>query len=303
DYPLEELAEYIDWTFFFTAWEMTGRFPEILDDPDRGDEAKKLYDDAKALLDRIISEKALTAHGAAAIFPAASLPEDEITVFAVDGGEKEIGRIHALRQQKKKEKTPYYLSLADFIAPAPDSASPQSPSPADHLGFFAVTAGHGLEEFSRAYREAGDDYHAIMAQVLADRLAEAFAERLHEIVRTDLWGYAPGEDLSKADLFKVRYQGIRPAPGYPPCPDHAEKLLVHQLLNADENLDMDLTESYMMVPAASVSGYYIGHPESFYFSVGKLRRDQVEDFARRWKIEAEEAERRLASVLAYEPKD
>ncbi|MCF7929203.1 MAG: B12-binding domain-containing protein, partial [Spirochaetales bacterium] len=149
DYPLEELAEYIDWTFFFTAWEMSGRFPEILDDPDRGDEAKKLYDDAKALLDRIISEKALTAHGAAAIFPAASLPGDEITVFAVDGGEKEIGRIHALRQQKKKEKTPYYLSLADFIAPAPDSASPQSPSPADHLGFFAVTAGHGLEEFSR----------------------------------------------------------------------------------------------------------------------------------------------------------
>ena len=292
DHPLEELAQYIDWTFFFVAWELNGKYPAIFDDPEMGTEAKKLYADARSMLSRIIDDKLLTAHGVCGFWPAVSLYNDDIVLFKDESREEEVGRFHMLRQQREKKSTDYYLSLADYIAPEDAPAS-------DYLGLFAVTAGIGLEKMVAEFEAANDDYSAIMAKILADRLAEAFAERLHEMVRKELWGYDPEEKLTTEELLQVRYRGIRPAPGYPPCPDHRDKILLSKLLNTGTTVDIELTESCMMVPGASVSGYYMAHPEAKYFAVGKVDKEQVVDYAKRRGESIEEAERWLASVLAY----
>jgi 5-methyltetrahydrofolate--homocysteine methyltransferase len=293
NYPLEVLTEYIDWTFFFIAWQMKGRFPEIFDDPVVGTEARTLYDDARAMLRDMIETKALEARGAIFIYPAARTPDDTIEIYRDEDRVAIVGRWHTLRQQKKKEKVDYYLSLSDFVAEK-DSGVP------DYIGGFCTNAGFGLENYIQQFRSAGDDYHEILAKILADRLAEALAERLHEEVRTTWWGYAPDESISRDDLFAVRYQGIRPAPGYPPCPDHHDKEQLFVMLEADK-LGISLTESYMMVPAAATSGYYFSHPESHYFGVGKLQLDQVSDWARRKGVTLAQAERWLQPVLGYEP--
>ncbi len=294
-YPIDELARYIDWGFFFYSWQMKGRFPEILDDPELGTEARTLYEDAQALLRRIIDEKLLSAHGVLGFWPANATDDDNIELYTDDSRAEIRGVIHTLRQQKRKSETPYYLSLSDYIAPKATGVR-------DYMGAFAVTAGDGLHALSGEYEAAGDDFRAILSKVLADRLAEAFAERLHERVRKEFWGYAPAENLDLEQLLQVGYQGIRPAPGYPPCPDHADKAILWDLLEP-ERYGMTLTESYMMVPAASVSAYLFMHPESKYFSVGRVARDQVEDYAARKDIPRSDAERRLQSVLAYEPEE
>jgi 5-methyltetrahydrofolate--homocysteine methyltransferase len=293
DYPLDELARYIDWGFFFYSWQMKGRFPDILNDPELGAEARKLYDDARALLRKIIEERRLEARAVLGFWPANATGDDTIELYSDDARGEIRAAVPTLRQQKAKRETPHYLSLSDYIAP-------ERTGVADYMGAFAVTAGIGLEEFAAEYQTAGDDYTAILAKVLADRLAEAFAERLHERVRKEFWGYAPDEELSIEELLQVRYQGIRPAPGYPPCPDHTDKAILWDVLEP-ERLGITLTESYMMVPPASVSAYCFMHPESKYFSVGRVARDQVEDYASRKGITVAEAERRLQSVLAYEP--
>ena len=295
NYPIDELARYIDWGFFFYSWQMKGRFPEILDDPELGTEARKLYEDAQALLRRIIDEKLLSAHGVLGFWPSNATEDDDIELYTDDSRAGIRGVIQTLRQQKRKSETPYYLSLSDYVAPKTTGVR-------DYMGAFAVTAGHGLDALSGEYQAAGDDFRAILSKVLADRLAEAFAERLHERVRKEFWGYAPEENLDLEQLLQVSYQGIRPAPGYPPCPDHADKAILWDLLDP-ERYGMTLTESYMMVPPASVSAYLFMHPESKYFSVGRVSRDQVEDYAARKDITVADAERRLQSVLAYEPEE
>jgi 5-methyltetrahydrofolate--homocysteine methyltransferase len=271
---------------------MKGKYPMIFDDPQVGEEARRLYDDAQEMLDEIISEQALEARGAIFLYPAARRDGDSIEMYTDESRTTVLARWHTLRQQKKKETLDYYLSLSDFIADRDSGIN-------DYIGGFCTNAGFGLDEYVRRFKADGDDYREILAKIMADRLAEAFAERLHEEVRTTWWGYAPDEKLSNNELFAVRYQGIRPAPGYPPCPDHQDKALLFSLLRADE-LDMGLTESYMMVPAAATSGFYFSHPQSQYFGVGKLQRDQVEDWARRKGLTVQEAERWLQTVLAYE---
>ncbi|SIQ18838.1 methionine synthase (B12-dependent) [Alkalispirochaeta americana] len=293
DYPLESLRDYIDWSFFFVAWEMTGKFPHILDDPRLGAEARKLYQDAQDMLDDMIASGLPRAAGAVFLYPAARTATDTINIYRDESRREVIARWHTLRQQKRKERVPYSLSLSDYL-------TEESSDIPDYIGGFCTCAGLGLEEYLKKFRAEGDDYHAILAQTLADRLAEAFAEKLHQEVRRTWWGYAPGENLSQEDILAVRYQGIRPAPGYPPCPDHQDKEMLFSLLEA-EKLGISLTESYMMVPAAATSGFYFSHPESRYFSVGKIQRDQVADWALRKGISCAEAERLLAPVLAYDP--
>ncbi|MFP4231872.1 MAG: methionine synthase [Spirochaetaceae bacterium] len=293
DYPVEELARYIDWGYFFYQWEMKGRFPDILDDPKLGAEARRLYDDARELLRRIIEERLLAAHGVLGFWPANSTDDDNIELYTDDTRTRKQAVIQTLRQQKRKSETPYYLSLSDYIAPVGTGVD-------DYMGAFAVTAGDGLDELAGSFQRAGDDFRAILVKVLADRLAEAFAERLHERVRKEYWGYAPQESLELEELLQVRYRGIRPAPGYPPCPDHADKGILWDILSP-ERCGITLTESYMMVPPASVSAYCFMHPDSKYFSVGRIARDQVEDYAARKGVSVAEVERRLQSVLAYEP--
>ncbi|POQ98499.1 methionine synthase [Alkalispirochaeta sphaeroplastigenens] len=292
DYPLESLRDYIDWSFFFVAWEMPGKFPQILDDPRLGGEARQLYHDAREMLDQMISSGDIGAAGAIFLYPAASTERDTIQIYRDESRREVIASWHTLRQQKRKERVPYYLSLSDYLAEE-GSGIP------DYIGGFCTCAGLGLDEYVQRFRDRGDDYRAILAQTLADRLAEALAEKLHQEVRKNWWGYAPAEDLSQEDILAVRYQGIRPAPGYPPCPDHQDKEMLFSLLEA-EQLGLTLTESYMMVPAAATSGFYFSHPESRYFSVGKIQPDQVEDWASRKGISRSEAERLLAPVLAYD---
>jgi len=290
DYPLEEIRPLIDWSYFFLAWDIPGRFPEILEDPEKGPEARKLYGQAREILDMIEKEGLLKATGAAGFWPARQRGDD-IVLFTDEACTAEAALLPTLRQQRKKDKTPYYLSLSDYIAPE-DAGVP------DYLGLFAVTAGGNLA--GTLERIAGDDdYLQIMVKILADRLAEAFAEALHREVRTSLWPYASGEDLSPAELLKKRYRGIRPAPGYPPCPDHTDKRLIFSLLDPAGKTGITLTESCMMVPEASVSGFYFAHPESAYFSVGKIERDQVQDLAKRKIIDIDEAEKWLSSILSY----
>ncbi|MCX6148705.1 MAG: methionine synthase [Candidatus Kapabacteria bacterium] len=288
DYPLEKLREYIDWTYFFLAWEMKGKYPKIFDDPERGEEAKKLFDDANQFLDRIINEKLLRANGVFGIFPANTVGDD--IHFKDENNDNQI--FYALRQQSKKQNGGTNLSVADYIAPIESGKK-------DYIGAFAVTAGVGVEEIVKEFEKDHDDYNSIMAKILADRLAEAFAEHLHELVRTQYWGYSDLEAFTLDDMLGERYMGIRPAHGYPSLPDHTEKITLFNVLNASENADVELTESFMMRPGASVSGLYFAHPESSYFPIGKINKEQIIDYAKRKNISIEEAERWLSPNLGY----
>lgn len=286
NYPLEDIRKYIDWTPFFQTWMMAGRYPGIFQDAVVGVEAKKLFDDANRMLDEIVSKKQLQASGVIAFYEAVNDGDD---VHLSEGG-KPVGTFHFLRQQNKKAEGLPNFCLADFVAPEKGK---------DYFGMFAVTAGLGLEKIIEQCKKKHDDYSEIMAKALADRLAEAFAECLHEKVRKELWGYDSREQLSNEDLIAEKYSGIRPAPGYPACPDHTEKKLLFELLDAGK-AGIALTESYAMYPAAAVSGFYFSHPDSKYFGLGKIEKDQVEDYARRKGMRVQEVEKWLASNLSYD---
>jgi 5-methyltetrahydrofolate--homocysteine methyltransferase len=288
DLPLEELVPYIDWSPFFHVWELRGVYPGILDHPEQGQAARDLWKSGRELLDRIVRERLLTARGVYGIFPANSDGED-IVLYADESRKGELVRFHTLRQQAETPDERPRLALSDFIAPRESGR-------ADHLGAFAVTAGAGLDSLVESFQRDHDDYRSILAKALADRLAEAFAERLHELVRRE-WGYGRGENLSKEELWKEKYRGIRPAPGYPACPDHTEKRALWQLLDVAGATGIELTESFAMHPAASVSGLYFAHPEARYFSVGKIGLDQAADYAARKGMPLEEIERWLAPNL------
>ena len=264
---------------------MKGSYPKILSDPHRGAEAKKLFDDAQKMLDRIVKEKWLTAKGVIGIFPAKSV-NDDIEVFDKDG--IKAATFYSIRQQSQKAAGQPNVALADFIKPS-----------GDYIGAFAVSTGFGIDEKIAAFEKDHDDYSSIMLKALADRLAEAFAEVMHKKVRTEYWAYAKNENFSNEEIIKEKYQGIRPAPGYPAQPDHTEKLTLWKLIDVEKNTGITLTESLAMFPTAAVSGLYIAHPDSYYFSVGKIEKDQVEDYARRKGMKVEEIERWLGSVLAY----
>jgi 5-methyltetrahydrofolate--homocysteine methyltransferase len=289
DYPLAEIARYIDWTFFFTAWDLVGKFPAILDHPERGAAARDVYAAGQKLLAEIIDNKLLRACAVYGFWPAAR-EGDDVVLFTEEGRGSELCRFPMLRQQQPKTNENPYLSLADFVAPR-DAGVP------DHIGAFAVTAGIGADELARSFEAKLDDYSAILAKALADRLAEAFAELLHARARRD-WGYGAAEDLSNEDLIAERYRGIRPAFGYPACPDHTEKWTLFRLLEA-ERAGLALTEQLSMTPGASVSGLYFAHPESRYFNVGRIDKEQLEDYARRKKMTVEEMERWLSPNLGY----
>jgi len=289
-WDLQDLADHIDWTPFFASWELIGRYPLILEDEIVGEAAKDLFKDAQAMLKRIVDERWFTAKGVVGFWPA-NARGDDIVVWTDDSRSVEAARFHGLRQQIAKTNGKPNLCLSDFVAEDGE----------DFLGAFAVTAGHGELEKAAEFKARGDDYSAIMATALADRLAEAFAERLHKEVRTQLWGYVPDEQTSVDDLIAETYQGIRPAPGYPAQPDHTEKATLFHLLQAESNAGMHLTESFAMTPPASVSGLYFGHAESHYFGVGKIDRDQIEDYARRKGWEVATAERWLSPILNYDP--
>ncbi len=290
-FPLEELVPYIDWTPFFHTWELRGSYPKIFNDKVVGVEAKKLYDDAQVLLKKIVKEKLLQANGVIGFWPANSVGDD-IELYTDESRKQLLTRIHTLRQQSEKVKGEPYYALSDFIAPK-ESGIP------DYWGGFAVTAGIGCDELVAGFERDHDDYNSIMAKALADRLAEAFAEKMHELVRREYWGYAKDENLGAEDLIKEEYQGIRPAPGYPACPDHTEKLTLFELLKAEDNAKMHLTESLAMTPAASVSGFYFAHPESRYFGLGKISKDQVEDYAKRKNMSVDTVERWLGPNINY----
>ncbi|MCZ6678371.1 MAG: methionine synthase [Candidatus Poribacteria bacterium] len=291
DYPLSELVDYIHWTYFFVAWELHGKFPRILEDEVVGKEASNLFKDAKALLKRIVDEKLLKARAVIGLFPANAVGDD-IEVYTDENRTEVLTVLHNLRQQTEQPFNRPNLCLSDFIAP-------KSSGIADYIGAFAVTAGIGAEALSAAFEKEHDDYNSIMTKALADRLVEAFAERMHERVRKEFWGYAPDEALNNEGLIAEKYTGIRPAPGYPACPDHTEKRILFNLLNVEENAGIELTENLAMTPAASVSGWYYAHPESRYFSLGKIDRAQVEDYAKRKGIDFNAMERWLAPNLAY----
>ncbi len=288
-YPLAELVGYIDWTPFFQAWELSGPYPRILQDPVVGEAARKLFAEAQEMLQRIVREDWVAANGVYALYPAAQVAGDDIEIYRDEKRAERLMTWHNLRQQNHKPTGRANLCLADFIAPKASGV-------ADWIGAFAVSAG-GIEERVAAFEAANDDYAAIMLKVLADRLAEAFAERLHERVRREFWGYAPEERLSMAELIAEGYRGIRPAPGYPACPDHTVKAALFRLLDAGRNAGMRLTESFAMLPASSVSGFYLSHPQSSYFAVGRIGPDQLEDYARRSSLSLEEAQKWLAPNL------
>ena len=289
DFPLEELVDYIDWTPFFQTWELHGRFPNILSDVVVGEEATKLYDDAQKMLKMIIREKWIKANAVVGLFPANTV-NDDIYIYADEDRNKVINIQHTLRQQTRKAEGQPNLALSDFIAPKESGLS-------DYIGGFVVTTGIGLDEHVERFEKDHDDYHAILLKALADRLAEAFAEKMHEIVRKDLWGYAETEALSNDELIKETYRGIRPAPGYPACPDHTEKTGLFKLLDATSITGVSLTESLAMMPASSVSGWYFGHPEAKYFGLGKITEEQVKDLAERKSTAYEVMERWLSSVM------
>jgi 5-methyltetrahydrofolate--homocysteine methyltransferase len=293
NYPLEELVPFIDWTPFFQTWELSGKFPAILEDAKFGAAARPLYEDARAMLDKIIAEKWFRAGGVIGFWPA-NAQGDDIVLYADEAGKKPLVTLHTLRQQLTKREGRHNEALSDFVAPA-SSGVP------DYVGAFAVTAGVGEDEIADRFKLKNDDYSAILVKALADRLAEAFAERLHQRVRKEFWGYAKDEALSNQQLIEEKYQGIRPAPGYPAQPDHTEKATIFKLLPADK-VGLKLTESFAMWPGAAVSGLYFSHPQSHYFGVGKIERDQVEDYAKRKGWSVQEAERWLAPILNYDPK-
>jgi 5-methyltetrahydrofolate--homocysteine methyltransferase len=294
DYPLDELKPYIDWMPFFNAWEFAGKFPDILQDAVVGEAASSLYADALRMLDQLIAEKWLRARAVVGFFPANSIGDDDIAVFADEGRQSPQLRLHHLRQQKSKPQNQAQSCLADFVAP-------QGSGRADYIGAFAVTAGIGIDEHVARFEAAHDDYSSIILKALADRLAEALAERMHERVRRELWGYAATERLDGAGLIREEYQGIRPAPGYPACPEHTEKASLWRLLDPESNAGIRLTESFAMYPTAAVSGFYFSHPAAHYFGVGQIDRDQVASYAQRKGWTLAQAERWLAPNLGYDP--
>lgn len=289
DYPLSELVDRIDWTPFFRTWELAGTYPAILEDEIVGESARSLFADAQAMLKRIIDEKWLTAKAVVGFWPAVR-DGDDVLLYEDEDREKSCSKFHFLRQQVQKREGRTNDCLADFVAPAK--------GPDDYIGGFVVTAGHGIDEHVERYKAAHDDYNEILLKALADRLAEAFAERMHERVRKEFWGFAADEALENSDLIKERYQGIRPAPGYPACPDHSEKVELFRLLDATEATGVSLTNSYAMLPTAAVSGFYFAHQDARYFGVGKIARDQLEDYAARRGVSVETAERWLRPNLA-----
>ena len=295
DYDLGELREFIDWQPFFNAWEMKGKFPDILNSPQTGEAARKLYDDAQAMLDRVVEEKWLTANAVFGFFPANAVGDD-IELYADDARSTVVETLRMLRQQGEHREGVPNRSLSDFVAPKDTGL-------ADHVGAFAVTAGLGAQERILTFKEELDDYSAIMLEALADRLAEAFAERLHQRVRTEFWGYDSGETLANEDLIAEKYRGIRPAPGYPACPEHTEKQTLWRLLDVEDATGIQLTESMAMWPGAAVSGWYFSHPQSQYFVVGRLGQDQVADYAERKGWTLQESERWLSANLGYDPED
>jgi 5-methyltetrahydrofolate--homocysteine methyltransferase len=291
---LAEIRRYIDWTPFFSTWEMKGQYPRILNDDKYGEAARSLFEDAQILLDQIVQEKWLTANGIAGFWPANSVGDD-IELYTDETRKEQLALLHSLRQQIARDGRRANTALADFLAPKETGL-------ADYIGGFAVTTGLGGEPHIKRFEEAHDDYSKIILQALADRLAEAFAEMLHQKVRTELWGYAGDENLTPEDLIAEKYQGIRPAPGYPAQPDHTEKRTLFELLDAEKETGIKLTESYAMWPASSVSGLYFSHPDSHYFGVGKIERDQVVDYAQRKGWNLEKCEKWLAPILNYDPR-
>jgi 5-methyltetrahydrofolate--homocysteine methyltransferase len=292
DYPLEDLVPLIDWTPFFQTWELAGHYPAILKDPAVGPAASSLFRDATQLLETIVHQRLLKARGVVGIFPANSVGDD-IELYRSNDRSQVAAVVHTLRQQMPKPPGRPNLALADFVATRESGVG-------DYIGMFAVTAGHGIDSLVAQFEAEHDDYSAILTKALADRLAEAFAELLHQKVRKEFWGYARDEALDSTDLIKERYQGIRPAPGYPACPDHTEKRTIFQSLGVEENAGITLTESYAMLPTASVSGYYFWRPEAQYFGLGKIERDQVADYAERKKMDVNTVERWLSPNLNYD---
>ncbi|HET7358141.1 MAG TPA: vitamin B12 dependent-methionine synthase activation domain-containing protein, partial [Nocardioidaceae bacterium] len=295
DYPLEEVRGYIDWQPFFNAWEIKGHFPDVLDHPTAGEAARRLWEDAQRMLDELIEDRWLRANGVVGLFPANSVGDD-IVVYSSESRVEVAATLHHLRQQGAHRPGIPNRCLADYVAPRESGLR-------DYVGAFAVTAGLGSQEKIAEFKQRLDDYSAILLESLADRLAEALAERMHERVRRDLWGYAPDERLDDEGLLKERYAGIRPAPGYPASPEHTEKRTLWQLLDVERHVGIELTDSMAMWPGASVSGWYFSHPDSQYFVVGRVGRDQVEDYARRKGWTLAEAERWLSPNLGYEPED
>ena len=291
-WPLGDLVERIDWTPFFQAWELAGQYPRILDDPAVGLQARALWDDAQRLLTRVVEERWLTARAVVGFFAAVS-DGDDVQLYADHEHRVAMGELRFLRQQASKAAGRPNLCLADFVAPSSRGVT-------DYLGAFAVTTGIGIEPHVARFEAEHDDYSAILLKALADRLAEAFAERMHEKARKELWGYAAGESLTNAEIVAEQYRGIRPAPGYPACPDHTEKDVLWRVLRPDERIGMTLTERFAMLPAASVAGWYFAHPQASYFGTGKIGRDQLADYARRKGMSVVEAARWLGPVLADE---
>jgi 5-methyltetrahydrofolate--homocysteine methyltransferase len=290
DYSIAEIAEYIDWTPFFHSWEMKGSYPKIFSDPERGVEARKLFDDAQAMLKQIIAGKWLKARAVIGMFPANS-KGDDIEVYVDEKRDTVRAVFHSIRQQTKKPAGQFNVALADFVLPKENGP--------DYIGAFAVTAGIGIDEHVARFEKDHDDYSSILLKALADRLAEAFTELLHKRLRREFWGYAKAEALDNTQLIKEEYKGIRPAPGYPAQPDHTEKPVLFSLLEVEKNTGIELTESMAMLPTAAVSGLYFAHPEAHYFGVGKIQRDQVADYAIRKSMSLQEAERWLGPNLAY----
>ena len=288
---LNQIVPFIDWSPFFHAWELRGRFPDILEDATVGGRAKELWRDARALLDDLVARRMISARAVYGFFPANS-DGDDIEIYGDESRGAPLAVIHTLRQQAEKPEGQYNYALADFIAPKASGVL-------DYLGAFALTAGIGVDDLCLAFEREHDDYRSIMTKALADRLAEAFAEFLHKKAREDM-GYGIGEDLSLDDLIRARYRGIRPAPGYPACPDHTEKRTLFDLLGVEERTGITLTESFAMIPASSVCGYYFAHPEARYFAIGKIGRDQAEEYALRKGMNLDVIERWLAPNLAYD---
>jgi 5-methyltetrahydrofolate--homocysteine methyltransferase len=293
DYSLEELSAYIDWTPFFSSWQLKGKYPAIFENEVVGTEAKKLFDDAQEMLAQIIEGKWLTARGVVGLFPANAVNDDDIELYGSDDRKEVQAVLKNLRQQRQKAPGQPNISLTDFIAPKKTRVE-------DYIGAFAVTTGIGIEPHVKRFEEAHDDYNAIMLKALADRFAEAFAEAMHARVRREFWGYASDETLSNNELITEKYVGIRPAPGYPACPEHTEKQTLFKLLDVTEKTGIVLTESCAMYPAASVSGWYYANPKAKYFGLGQIEKDQVTDYAERKGMTMEEAEKWLAPSLNYE---
>jgi 5-methyltetrahydrofolate--homocysteine methyltransferase len=292
DYDLGQLGDRIDWTPFFMAWELHGRYPKILTDEVVGEHATQLFEEAKDMLQRIVDEGVLKARAVIGLWPANRVNHEDVEVYIDEDRREVAGTFRFIRQQNRKAGGKPNRCLADLVAPKESGL-------ADYIGGFAVTAGIGAAEAAKAYEADHDDYQAIMLKVLADRLAEALAEHMHERVRKEFWGYDPGEALDNDSLIREEYRGIRPAPGYPACPDHTEKGLLFELLDAPANAGIELTETYAMFPGAAVSGFYFSHPEAAYFGVGRVGEDQVKDYAERKGWSMEEAERWLAANLGY----